>query len=303
MAGSRLDRYQRSYEEGETIFEEGHVGDSVFLIGDGKVQVIKESAGVERVIATLSNGEVVGELALKDGRNPRSATYRATTDVEGWKLPNETLHTMIDKNETLRDKLISSLLNRISQTTDELSDAMDRDDSFVELSLVLMNLLNPSQWQNEDAHKKLEIDESQEFLAFRFGASLDVINDLLSLQGEFNFSELEPEQREKVFALSERIVEEGLERVRPFYGFDDEPDPELVRSTRLAQKHLDVLEDDSEILDRSDLQDIMEDRKSLKETLKKHQEQHRDDFIVNLLEMHLNSIDREINKRYSEAES
>lgn len=73
----------RSYNERETIFEEGSVGDTFFIIHAGKVTVYKsqktevnESAILRRVI-DLSPGDSFGELALLHNE-PRAATIIAT---------------------------------------------------------------------------------------------------------------------------------------------------------------------------------------------------------------------------------
>lgn len=59
----------------ETIFKEGDVGNSMFIIVDGNVRIHKD----EKDIATLSKGEFIGEMALLD-QDPRSAS--ATTEEE-----------------------------------------------------------------------------------------------------------------------------------------------------------------------------------------------------------------------------
>lgn len=298
---NRLDRYQRDFDEGEMIFYEGDVGDSVFLIETGKVEIIKSSGGMDRVLSTLSNGEVAGEMALKDDYKQRNTGVKAVTDVSGWKLPAEMFHSLIDKNEEFRDKLVSSLLERLKQTTENLTDALESDKTLVELSLILLPLINPNSWENDEAVKTFEFDHPMEFLAYRFGASLDVIENLVSLtEVDKTIESIDPEEREKLVALAERIVNQGLDQVSSRYEFDREPDPELVDCTRRAKNYLEDLEDDEEIIDRKDLQEMMEDRKNLQEVLKRHQDNDRDDFMVGLLEMYLNSISREINQRYQE---
>lgn len=64
------------FEGGEVIFEEGDLGDMIYAIQSGEVQVIHNG----QVLATLGEGELVGEMALIDNM-PRSATVIALTDV------------------------------------------------------------------------------------------------------------------------------------------------------------------------------------------------------------------------------
>lgn len=64
---------------GETIFAEGSLGDGLYLIAGGEVEVFQ--SGLQESIATLSVGECFGEMALVD-KEYRSATVTARTDVE-----------------------------------------------------------------------------------------------------------------------------------------------------------------------------------------------------------------------------
>ncbi|HPA19687.1 MAG TPA: cyclic nucleotide-binding domain-containing protein [Verrucomicrobiae bacterium] len=62
---------------GQFAFEEGAPGDSVWLVGEGSVEVVK-SVGQpgETVLAVLGHGSVFGEMCLVEG-GPRSAAIRA----------------------------------------------------------------------------------------------------------------------------------------------------------------------------------------------------------------------------------
>lgn len=70
----------RRYAAGETVFEEGDLGDSLFVIASGEIEVVrKNDAGEPRVIQTLSPPEFFGEMSLID-KEYRSASVRAKVD-------------------------------------------------------------------------------------------------------------------------------------------------------------------------------------------------------------------------------
>ena len=66
-----------SVPAGRRIFSEGELGDVMYVVKEGEVDVIVR----DRVIETLGPGGIVGEMALID-KNPRSATAIARTDCQ-----------------------------------------------------------------------------------------------------------------------------------------------------------------------------------------------------------------------------
>jgi CRP-like cAMP-binding protein len=86
---------QAHYEPGETVFEEGDTGDSLYMILSGQVEVIKRFAGEPQVVRTLGPGEYFGEMALL-GRHPRSAGTRALSALDLLVLPGSDFSALAD---------------------------------------------------------------------------------------------------------------------------------------------------------------------------------------------------------------
>jgi len=81
----------RRFEATQVIFEEGELGDSVFIIGSGDVDVLRRDAtGAHKVIAVLGSQQFFGEMSLID-KEYRSATIRAHSDCELLHLTAENL--------------------------------------------------------------------------------------------------------------------------------------------------------------------------------------------------------------------
>jgi len=72
---------QRSFKKGETIIAEGESGIALYVIISGKVRVVKQIGGRERVLRTLGPNEYFGEMALLDEFR-RSASVVAEEDTE-----------------------------------------------------------------------------------------------------------------------------------------------------------------------------------------------------------------------------
>jgi CRP-like cAMP-binding protein len=66
----------RTFEEGDVVFQQGEMGDTMYILHEGTLAVIREKDGAGTVVARLNRGDFVGEMALVD-EEPRSATVKA----------------------------------------------------------------------------------------------------------------------------------------------------------------------------------------------------------------------------------
>jgi NADH dehydrogenase len=66
------------FEPGEIVFNQGDIGDSVYVIESGECEVLREEGGSQKLLATLRTGEYFGEMAVLTDKT-RSATIRAKT--------------------------------------------------------------------------------------------------------------------------------------------------------------------------------------------------------------------------------
>jgi putative ABC transport system ATP-binding protein len=67
---------------GETLFDQGTMGDSIYLVSMGEIELVRELAGGgEAVLKVAGSGDYFGEMGPLFAL-PRSATARARTDAE-----------------------------------------------------------------------------------------------------------------------------------------------------------------------------------------------------------------------------
>jgi NADH:ubiquinone reductase (H+-translocating) len=92
---------QAHYEPGEVVFEEGEVGDSLYMILSGEVEVSKLVGGESQHIGTLGAGEYFGEMALL-GRRPRSASARAASALDLLVLPGSDFSALTESMSEFR---------------------------------------------------------------------------------------------------------------------------------------------------------------------------------------------------------
>jgi CRP/FNR family cyclic AMP-dependent transcriptional regulator len=89
--------FERTYEENETLFEEGQPGAALFLIWEGKVAIELETSGRRTLLTQLEKGHFLGEMALLD-ESPRSATARALTMTKTLALYRNDLKRLIQSD-------------------------------------------------------------------------------------------------------------------------------------------------------------------------------------------------------------
>jgi len=82
----------RDFEGEQIIFEEGEVGDSMYVIAEGAVEILRKNpSGDFQSIAELQAPQFFGEMALID-KEYRSATVRVKEKSQLLQLSNENLH-------------------------------------------------------------------------------------------------------------------------------------------------------------------------------------------------------------------
>jgi len=115
---------KKSYKAGEKIVEEGSRGDSMFVILSGRCEVVRATRKEEKedIIATLEEGQLIGEASLIDN-SPRNATVRAANSVEVLRLRREELDRLKRSNPeavlVLYETIIIQLASRFRSVTNK----------------------------------------------------------------------------------------------------------------------------------------------------------------------------------------
>jgi CRP/FNR family transcriptional regulator, cyclic AMP receptor protein len=103
-----------AFKAGDTIISEGDEGDTAFFIINGSVDVIIGHGAKARIVGKLNEGEVFGEMSLIEP-GPRSATIRATTDVECLATSYEDFIAAIEDNPDRAVAFMKTLVRRLRQ--------------------------------------------------------------------------------------------------------------------------------------------------------------------------------------------
>ena len=108
----------KRYEKGATLFRQGDAGGSLFVILEGRVKaVLSEEDGREVTLAYLGQGEIVGEMALFDPEEKRSATVVATEGSVLMVLSGARFFEAIQANPGTALAMIRTLSHRLKETS------------------------------------------------------------------------------------------------------------------------------------------------------------------------------------------
>jgi CRP/FNR family cyclic AMP-dependent transcriptional regulator len=110
----------RHWERGEMIFREGDKGDTCYLVRSGAVLLTREHQDGRMVaLAELRAGGLFGELAMFRGER-RSATAEAIEPTRAVALLAGDVQRLIRRNPDLALKLLATLAELVSHTTERL---------------------------------------------------------------------------------------------------------------------------------------------------------------------------------------
>jgi CRP-like cAMP-binding protein len=108
----------KMYQDGEIIICQGEVGHCMYVIQEGKVEVLIESNGKEVQIAVREQGDFIGEMAIFE-RDVRSATVRAIGSARVLTIDKKNFLRRISEDPSLAFRMVESMSHRIRELSYE----------------------------------------------------------------------------------------------------------------------------------------------------------------------------------------
>ncbi|MBI3950947.1 MAG: cyclic nucleotide-binding domain-containing protein [Acidobacteria bacterium] len=107
------------YRDGEIIVRQGEIGDCMYVIQAGQVEVLRENEGKEVRLAVLGEGDFFGEMAIVE-REARSATVRALGEVRVLTVDKKTFLRRVHEDPSLAYRIMQKMSKRIRELNTEL---------------------------------------------------------------------------------------------------------------------------------------------------------------------------------------
>ena len=152
----------RNVPSGTLLFHTGDVGDSLYLIDGGRVQIsVTDEDKKEIVLAELKEGDFFGEMAIIDGQQ-RSADATVLEDARLYVLERDDFLRFVNFNPAVALQLLSATFQRLRRTDRMLQQRVSRN-------------------VNEEQDKRMTIADRAADMLAEFGGSWKFIGVALGL--------------------------------------------------------------------------------------------------------------------------
>jgi len=118
-ANPLLQKYGRTFQPGELIFEEDDEGDHMFIIQEGQVTISRTIGGKDTPMAVLEKGEFFGEMAIVN-RIRRTARARAHAPTQLLAFDRAGLEQLVEKNPKIALSIIDRLCRRLGSANAQI---------------------------------------------------------------------------------------------------------------------------------------------------------------------------------------
>ncbi len=176
------------FPAGTVLFNRGDTRQCAYLIDQGEVHIHgDDEAGREKLLCTLSEGEIFGEMALVDD-TPRTARAVTATEAEIFVIPREALQDRVKGLDPIVSLLISLLIERYRVTRIHLPESIkqDRAGDFIQKISRHENLpegvlrLRNAREQRESALREMKLEQELR-IALEERQFIPVFQPILSL--------------------------------------------------------------------------------------------------------------------------
>ena len=125
MASGTLGQW---YPKGHVIIQQGEVGDNIYAVQEGELEVVKErKGGGELRVAVLQAGDIFGEMAILQ-KEERSATVRTLTEARLLTVDKKTFLSRVHEDPSLAFNIVRMMAKRIRALNMQLGERRSRVD-------------------------------------------------------------------------------------------------------------------------------------------------------------------------------
>ncbi len=118
----------KAFSDGEVIITEGDVGDCMYVVQEGQVEVFTVRGGKEVRLAVRGAGEFIGEMAIFE-REVRSANVRALGSARLLTIDKKNFLKRIHEDPSLAFRVVETMSRRIRELSEEVARMKGADEN------------------------------------------------------------------------------------------------------------------------------------------------------------------------------
>jgi CRP/FNR family cyclic AMP-dependent transcriptional regulator len=110
------------YKDGEIIIKQGDRGNCLYVIQEGRVDVIHESSERDIKVAELGEPDFFGEMGLFED-DVRSCTVRAAGEARILTIDKRNFFKSINRDPSLAYRLLEKMSSRLREANEKIKDS------------------------------------------------------------------------------------------------------------------------------------------------------------------------------------
>ncbi len=116
----RIGAMGKIYQDGSEIIKQGEVGNCMYIVQKGEVEVVYSEGEREIVLSVLGPGDVFGDMALFT-KSPRSATVRAKEQAIVLTIDKQGFLKRVHEDPSFAFLILKQMSERILRLDEEVS--------------------------------------------------------------------------------------------------------------------------------------------------------------------------------------
>lgn len=108
-----IEKCINEYDASDVIFEEGSTGRELFVVLEGKIDIVKNSGADRTVIVTLGKGEFFGEMAVIDGSSRSASAVAAVPGTRVMRINHARFVYLVSQQPAFALMIMDALSKRL----------------------------------------------------------------------------------------------------------------------------------------------------------------------------------------------
>jgi len=113
-----IEKCINQYDVAEVIFEEGSVGHELFVVIEGKIDIVKQNGPDRTLIVSLGKGEFFGEMAVIDGSARSATAIAAAPNTKVMRINHARFIYLVSQQPAFALMIMDALSKRLRRSND-----------------------------------------------------------------------------------------------------------------------------------------------------------------------------------------